>query len=66
MTSSLPRGVDLPQFPWDTLTEAKKVASAHPGGIVDLSIGTPVDETPQIIQDALKEAANAPGYPTVL
>lgn len=66
MTSSLPRGVDLPQFPWDTLTEAKKVASAHPGGIVDLSIGTPVDETPQIIQDALKEAANAPRYPTVV
>ena len=66
MESSLPRGVDLPQFPWDTLADAKKLASAHPDGIVDLSIGMPVDETPQIIQDALKEAANAPGYPTVV
>jgi succinyldiaminopimelate transaminase len=40
-------------------------ASEHPGGAVNLSIGTPVDPTPAIIQDALKAAANAPGYPTV-
>lgn len=31
---------------------------------MDLSIGTPVDNTPQIIQDALAQAANSHGYPT--
>ncbi len=31
----------LPEFPWDTLAQAKAQAGQHPGGIVDLSIGTP-------------------------
>lgn len=55
----------FPDFPWDTLVAAKAVAAAHEGGIVDLSIGTPVDPTPQVAQDALAAAANSPGYPTV-
>ena len=38
-------------------------ARAHSGGIVDLSIGTPVDPTPPVIADALAAAADAPGYP---
>jgi len=28
-------------------------ARAHPGGIVDLSVGTPVDPTPAVVQAAL-------------
>jgi succinyldiaminopimelate transaminase len=40
-------------------------ARAHPDGIVDLSVGTPVDPTPQLIRDALAGASDAPGYPTV-
>ena len=36
----------LPVFPWDTLAEAKATAAAHPGGLVDLSVGTPVDPVP--------------------
>lgn len=55
----------FPEFPWDTLAAAKAVAAAHVGGIVDLSIGTPVDPTPHIVRDALCESANSPGYPTV-
>jgi succinyldiaminopimelate transaminase len=55
----------LPAVPWDTLLEAKARAAEHPDGIVDLSIGTPVDPTPGHIQHALKAAADAPGYPTV-
>jgi succinyldiaminopimelate transaminase len=39
-------------------------ARQHPGGAVDLSVGTPVDPTPDIVQDALRAAADAPGYPT--
>ncbi len=53
----------LPDFPWDTLLPAKAVAQAHPDGIVDLSIGTPVDATPAVAQEALRAAADAPGYP---
>ena len=55
----------LPDFPWDTLAAAKRKAAAHPSGIVDLSVGTPVDPTPVVVRDALRDAADAPGYPTV-
>ena len=53
----------LPQYPWDELAPIAEKARAFPGGAVDLSIGTPVDPVPEIIQDALRGAANAPGYP---
>jgi succinyldiaminopimelate transaminase len=53
----------LPGFPWDKLAPAAAAATAHPGGIVDLSIGSPVDPVPQRVQEALAFAANAPGYP---
>lgn len=56
----------LPEFPWDTLAAAKVRAAEHPDGIVDLSIGTPVDDAPAVAQESLAAAANAPGYPTVL
>ena len=52
----------LPDFPWDTLAPARARASAY--GLIDLSIGTPVDPTPAVIADALTAHANAPGYPT--
>ncbi len=55
----------LPDFPWDTLSGAKATASAHPDGIVDLSVGTPVDPTPQMAIDALTAFGDSPGYPTV-
>jgi succinyldiaminopimelate transaminase len=53
----------LPGFPWDLLEPAKAKAARHPGGLIDLSIGTPVDPVPEVIQRALAKAANAPGYP---
>ncbi|MET8150524.1 succinyldiaminopimelate transaminase [Actinoplanes sp. NPDC049668] len=53
----------LPDFPWDLLEPAKAVAAAHPAGIVDLSIGTPVDPVPTLIRAALDGASDAPGYP---
>ena len=57
-------GLDLPEYPWETLIPYRKLAAEHPGGTIDLSIGTPVDDTPQLIQDALTAASDAPGYPT--
>ena len=53
----------LPDFPWDLLEPAKAKAAAHPGGLVDLSMGTPVDPVPDIIRAALAAASDAPGYP---
>ena len=55
----------LPDFPWDQLAQDWDRASAHPDGLVDLSIGTPVDPVPAKIRAALSEASNSPGYPTV-
>lgn len=57
-------GLDLPDYPWNSLAPYRRTAGQHPGGTVDLSIGTPVDPTPLVIQDALAAAADAPGYPT--
>lgn len=54
----------LPEFPWDTLADATAAARAHPDGIVDLSVGTPVDPVAPLIRDALAAASSAPGYPT--
>ncbi len=56
----------LPDFPWDHLTTYGATARAHPGGIVDLSVGTPVDPSPQLVQDALAGAADSPGYPLTI
>jgi succinyldiaminopimelate transaminase len=53
----------LPAFPWDVLAPAKATATAHPDGIVDLSVGTPVDPVPEIVRAALAASANSPGYP---
>jgi succinyldiaminopimelate transaminase len=53
----------LPEFPWDTLADAKALAGAHPDGIVDLSVGTPVDPVAPVIREALAAASSAPGYP---
>ena len=56
----------LPDFPWDSLAEHAATARAHPDGIVDLSIGTPVDPTPKVVRDALAAATDAPGYPQTI
>ena len=54
---------ELPDFPWDRLAPYQRIAAGHPDGLVDLSVGAPVDPTPGFVQDALKAAADAPGYP---
>jgi succinyldiaminopimelate transaminase len=53
---------DLP-YPWDSIAGITATAKAHPGGLVDLSMGTPVDPTPEVVRQALEAASNAPGYP---
>jgi aspartate/methionine/tyrosine aminotransferase len=53
----------LPDFPWDALAPFAELARQHPDGAIDLSQGTPVDATPQIIQSALQESSDSPRYP---
>jgi succinyldiaminopimelate transaminase len=53
----------LPGFPWDSLAAAAELACAHLGGIVDLSVGSPVAPVPEVVQAALRSAGNSPGYP---
>lgn len=57
---------ELPDFPWDSLVRVRERAAEYPGGAVDLTIGTPVDPVPALIQDALCEASDAPGYPPTI
>ena len=54
---------ELPPFPWDELAEYGRRAEQHGDGVVNLSIGTPVDPVPANIQAALRDAADSPGYP---
>lgn len=56
----------LPDFPWDLLAPYKERASAHSDGLIDLSIGTPIDDSPQSMQRALAASGNAPGYPLTI
>lgn len=57
-------GLSLPDYPWNSLAPYRERAAGHPDGTVDLSIGTPVDPTPDVIRQALADGADAPGYPT--
>jgi succinyldiaminopimelate transaminase len=54
---------ELPDFPWDSLAPYRERAARHSDGLVNLSVGTPVDPTPPVAQKALVSAADAPGYP---
>jgi succinyldiaminopimelate transaminase len=54
----------LPEYPWQKLKPFQAIAEQHAKGMVDLSVGSPVDPTPKIIQDAIRDSTNAPGYPT--
>ena len=63
---STPVSGRLPDFPWDHLAPYAERAREHVDGIVDLSVGTPVDATPEVIQDALIAAADSPGYPVTI
>ena len=62
--SRTPVAAGLPDFPWDSLADVTAKAHSHPDGIVNLSVGTPVDPVDPVIQEALASVAEVPGYPT--
>ena len=57
---------DLADYPWDQVAPYAERARKHPGGLVDLSIGSPVDETPRIVREALSAATDAHAYPQTI
>ncbi len=57
---------DLADYPWDAVAPYAKRAAGHPDGVVDLSIGSPVDATPAVVAAALAEATDAHAYPQTM
>ena len=56
-------GFTPPPYPYDRLDAFKSIASAHDGGMVDLSIGDPFDPPPAVVIDALASSASERSYP---
>lgn len=54
----------LPDYPWKSLKPYSEKAAQHKDGAIDLSVGSPIDPTPDSVQQALKKFSNAPGYPS--
>jgi succinyldiaminopimelate transaminase len=52
-----------PPYPYDRLDSLKAVAASRPGGLVDLSIGTPCDPPPVAVVEALARSGAERGYP---
>jgi succinyldiaminopimelate transaminase len=56
-------GFTPPPYPYDRLNDLRAVADQHPGGCVDLSIGTPTDPPPTSVVEALAHSGAERGYP---
>ena len=54
----------LPDYPWDAMAPYAARAAEHPGGALNLSVGSPVDPTPATVREALAGATDAHSYPT--
>ncbi|MDQ3469890.1 MAG: aminotransferase class I/II-fold pyridoxal phosphate-dependent enzyme [Actinomycetota bacterium] len=52
-----------PPYPYDRLDRLVPVAACHDGGVVDLSIGTPVDAPPASVVEAFSTSGAERGYP---
>lgn len=67
MATRAPIGFVPPPYPHDRLDDLRVVAAAVSGGMVDASIGTPVDPMPDVALRALADAApSATGYPATI
>jgi succinyldiaminopimelate transaminase len=52
-----------PPYPYDRLDRLIPIAARHAGGVVDLSIGTPIDAPPPAVVAALSTSDSERGYP---
>ena len=65
--TAAPTGFVPPPYPHDRLGELRAIASAVPGGLIDCSVGTPVDPLPEVARTALDAAMGAArGYPPTI
>lgn len=60
MTSS---GFVPPPYPYDRLDRLAPVVAAHQGGVIDLSVGTPIDAPPTAVIEALATSGTERSYP---
>ncbi len=58
-----PDGFVPPPYPYDRLDKFAPLGAALPGGLVDLSIGTPCDAPPAEVVAALSSSNSERGYP---
>lgn len=56
-------GFEVPPYPYDRLDPLRVEAMKVPGGLVDLSVGTPTDPPPALAARALADASTARSYP---
>jgi len=56
-------GFEPPEYPFDKLAPLEAICQKHEGGMVDLSVGTPVDAPPAFVLDALARSGAERGYP---
>ena len=63
MSPSPPEGFVPPTYPFDRLEPLARIAERHPGGMVDLSVGTPVDPPPPAVVATLASSGAERGYP---
>jgi succinyldiaminopimelate transaminase len=52
-----------PEYPFDKLGPLQAICEKHDGGMIDLSVGTPVDRPPAAVLDALASSGTERGYP---
>ncbi len=65
--AAVEEGFVPPPYPHDRLGELRAVAERVPGGIIDASVGTPVDPTPEVVLAAARSAlGEATGYPPTI
>ena len=46
-------GFQPPAYPFDKLAPLQAICEKHDGGMVDLSVGTPIDAPPAFVLEAL-------------
>jgi succinyldiaminopimelate transaminase len=56
-------GFEPPPLVWETLGDIQATAAAFPGGAIDLTIGTPIDDPPVFVAEILARSGAARGYP---
>lgn len=52
-----------PPLVWETLGDVRDAAARHPGGVIDLTVGTPGDPPPALVGEVLARSAAARAYP---